>query len=94
MCIRDRTRLDTAFSRDQEQKIYVQDRILEQAEEFYAWLEEGSSIYICGDASRMAKDVDLAIHKVIERIGGKTQEEAKAYVDALKKAKRYLRDVY
>ena len=88
------TRLDTAFSRDQEQKIYVQDRILEQAEEFYAWLEEGSSIYICGDASRMAKDVDLAIHKVIERIGGKTQEEAKAYVDALKKAKRYLRDVY
>ena len=88
------TRFDTAFSRDQAEKIYVQNRIVEHAEEFYAWLEEGGFIYICGDASRMAKDVDAAIHKAVEIAGGKSAEEAKAYVEALKKAKRYLRDVY
>jgi sulfite reductase (NADPH) flavoprotein alpha-component len=88
------TRFDTAFSRDQAEKIYVQNRIVEHAEEFYAWLEEGGHIYICGDASRMAKDVDAAIHKAVEVAGGKTEDEAKAYVEALKKAKRYLRDVY
>jgi sulfite reductase (NADPH) flavoprotein alpha-component len=88
------TRFDTAFSRDQEAKVYVQNRIVEHAEEFYAWLEEGGYIYICGDASRMAKDVDTAIHKAVEIAGGKTEEEAKTYVEALKKAKRYLRDVY
>jgi len=88
------TRLDTAFSRDQAEKIYVQNRIVEHAEEFFAWLEEGGNIYICGDASRMAKDVDAAIHTVVEIAGGKTAEEAKAYVDQLKKEKRYLRDVY
>lgn len=88
------TRFDTAFSRDQVEKIYVQNRIVEHAEEFFAWLEEGGFIYICGDASRMAKDVDAAIHKAVEVAGGKTEDEAKAYVEALKKAKRYLRDVY
>ena len=88
------TKLDTAFSRDQAEKVYVQDRILENAEEFYAWLEEGGSIYICGDASRMAKDVDKAIHKAVEIAGGKSEEEAKAYVEGIKKEKRYLRDVY
>lgn len=88
------TKLDTAFSRDQKEKVYVQDRIIEHAEEFYSWLEEGGSIYICGDASRMAKDVDAAIHKVVELSAGKTEEEAKAYVESLKKEKRYLRDVY
>ena len=88
------TRFDTAFSRDQAEKIYVQNRIVEYAEEFYAWLEEGGTIYICGDASRMAKDVDAAIHKAVEIAGGKSEDEAKAYVEALKKAKRYLRDVY
>lgn len=88
------TKLDTAFSRDQEEKVYVQDRIIEQAEEFYEWLEAGASIYICGDASRMAKDVDAAIHKAVEIVGGESEDEAKAYVAALKKGKRYLRDVY
>lgn len=88
------SRLDTAFSRDQAEKVYVQDRILEQAEMFFSWLEAGGYIYICGDASRMAKDVDKAIHKVVEVAGGQSEEEARAYVDALKKAKRYLRDVY
>ncbi|ADE53374.1 sulfite reductase subunit alpha [Coraliomargarita akajimensis] len=87
-------KLDTAFSRDQAEKIYVQDRMIQQAEELYAWLEEGGCVYVCGDASRMAKDVDAALHTVVEQAGGKSAEEAKAYVDAMKKAKRYLRDVY
>lgn len=88
------TKFDTAFSRDQEEKIYVQNKMTENAEELYGWLEEGGCVYVCGDASRMAKDVDAALHQVIETAGGKTEEEAKAYVDAMKKAKRYLRDVY
>lgn len=88
------TRFDTAFSRDQAEKVYVQNRIVEHAEEFYAYLEEGGYIYICGDASRMAKDVDAAIHQAVQIAGSKTEDVAKAYVEALKKAKRYLRDVY
>ena len=88
------TRLDTAFSRDQPQKIYVQHRMLEHATEFYQWLEEGAHVYVCGDASRMAKDVDAALHAVIERAGGKTPEQAIAYIHSLKAAKRYARDVY
>ncbi|MCX6950634.1 MAG: sulfite reductase subunit alpha [Verrucomicrobia bacterium] len=88
------TKLDTAFSRDQAEKIYVQQRMLEAAAELYAWLEQGAHFYVCGDASRMAKDVDLALHQVIERAGGKTPEQAAAYVQQLKAAKRYARDVY
>ena len=88
------TRLDVAFSRDQEAKVYVQHRMLENAAELYRWLEEGAHFYVCGDASRMAKDVDAALHKIVETAGGKTPEEAAAYVEALKKAKRYKRDVY
>ena len=84
----------TAFSRDQAEKIYVQNRILENATEFYDWLENGAIFYICGDAARMAKDVDTAIHQVVEKVGGKTTEQAKEYVDALKKEKRYRKDVY
>ncbi len=85
---------DTAFSRDQDYKIYVQHRILEQAKQMYEWLENGAYFYICGDASRMAKDVDTALHEVVEREGGKSAEEAIEYIDALKKAKRYRKDVY
>ncbi len=88
------TRLDLAFSRDQAEKIYVQTRMLEHAQELYAWLEEGGGFYVCGDASRMAKDVDAALHQVIQTAGGKTAEETTAYVAALKKDKRYQRDVY
>jgi sulfite reductase (NADPH) flavoprotein alpha-component len=88
------TRLDLAFSRDQAEKIYVQHRMLESATELYAWLESGAHFYVCGDASRMAKDVDAALHQVIEKAGGKTPEQAVAYVNALKAAKRYARDVY
>jgi sulfite reductase (NADPH) flavoprotein alpha-component len=88
------TRLDTAFSRDQVEKVYVQHRMIEHATELYAWLEAGAHFYVCGDASRMAKDVDAALHTVIERAGGKTPDQAAAYVQALKTAKRYARDVY
>ena len=87
-------KLSTAFSRDQAEKIYVQHRMLEAAEELYAWLEQGAFFYICGDASRMAKDVDTALHKVVETAGGKSPEEAAAYVEELKKSKRYRKDVY
>lgn len=88
------TRLDLAFSRDQKEKIYVQHRMLENAAELWAWLEQGAHFYVCGDASRMAKDVDAALHQVVEQAGGKTPAEAAAYVQALKTAKRYQRDVY
>jgi sulfite reductase (NADPH) flavoprotein alpha-component len=88
------TRLDLAWSRDQQEKIYVQTRMLEQAAELYAWLEAGAHFYVCGDASRMAKDVDAALHTVIERAGNKTAAQAADYVQALKTAKRYQRDVY
>jgi sulfite reductase (NADPH) flavoprotein alpha-component len=88
------TRLDLAFSRDQAEKIYVQSRMLEAAAELWSWLEAGAHFYVCGDASRMAKDVDAALHSVIEKAGGKSADEAKAYVDRLKSGKRYQRDVY
>ena len=88
------TRLSTAFSRDQEEKIYVQNRMIEHADELWAWLEEGASFYVCGDAKRMAKDVDAALHRIVEEKGGKDAESAAAYVSNLKQTKRYLRDVY
>ena len=88
------TRLDTAFSRDQEQKVYVQNRMMDAASELWQWLEEGAHFYVCGDASRMAKDVDQALHQIIEKCGGKPAEDAAAYVAEMKKSKRYARDVY
>jgi sulfite reductase (NADPH) flavoprotein alpha-component len=88
------TRFDTAFSRDQAHKVYVQHRMLEQAEELYRWLEEGAHFFVCGDAARMAKDVDVALHRIVEGQGGKTVEEAAAYIERLRKEKRYKRDVY
>lgn len=87
-------RLDTAFSRDQEQKIYVQHRILEAADEVWKWLEEGAIFYVCGDASRMAVDVDQALHTVVEKAGGRTPEQAAEYIEQLRQSKRYRRDVY
>lgn len=88
------TRLDLAFSRDQTEKIYVQNRMLEAATEFWSWLEAGAHIYVCGDAKRMAKDVDATLHQIIQQVGGKTVEQAAEYVAALKTNKRYQRDVY
>ncbi len=88
------TRLDLAFSRDQAEKIYVQHRMLENAAELYAWLEAGAHFYVCGDASRMAKDVDAALHEVVASAGRKSPAEAAAYVQSLRAAQRYQRDVY
>lgn len=87
-------RLDLAFSRDQSEKIYVQDRMMENAAEFFAWLERGAYFFICGDAYRMAKDVDKALHAIIEQQGKMSAEAAEQYVTKLKKDKRYVRDVY
>ncbi len=88
------TRLDVAFSRDQQEKVYVQNRMLEKAAELYAWLEAGAHFYVCGDAGRMARDVDAALHQVFVTAGGKSPEAAAAYVQSLKTSRRYQRDVY
>ena len=88
------TRLDTAFSRDQPEKIYVQHRMLENARELWEWLETGAHVYVCGDARRMAKDVDAALHEIIQRAGGKDAAHAAEYVRRLKTERRYQRDVY
>lgn len=88
------TKLDVAFSRDQPEKVYVQHRMLERAKDLYAWLQDGAHLYVCGDASRMAHDVHEALITVIEKQGGKSRETAEAYVEDLKKSRRYQRDVY
>ncbi len=88
------TKLDVAFSRDQAEKVYVQDRMRENAKELFAWLEEGASFCVCGDATRMAHDVDKALHDVIAQEGGLSEEAAIDYVKQLKADKRYVRDVY
>ncbi len=88
------SRLDTAFSRDQPEKIYVQTRMLQAAGDLWQWLEEGAYFFVCGDAKRMAKDVDEALHEIIRTAGGLMPEAATAYVAQLKKDKRYARDVY
>ena len=88
------TRLDLAFSRDQAEKIYVQHRITENGKDLFGLLQEGGHFYICGDAKRMAQDVDKALHAIIETQGGMTPEAATHYVNRLKREKRYMRDVY
>ena len=88
------TRLDLAFSRDQAERIYVQDRMEQHGRELFGWLENGASFYVCGDASRMAKDVEAALRAVVERHGGLSSEAAVAYVRKLGADKRYVRDVY
>ena len=87
-------RLDTAFSRDQQEKVYVQDRILEHAAQLWSWIEDGASIYVCGDASRMAKDVHTALLAVMETQGGMDHDAAQGYVQTMKEQHRYHRDVY
>ena len=88
------TRLDTAFSRDQAEKVYVQHRMLHRAADLWNWLEEGGHFYVCGDAQRMAADVDRALHEVVASQGGLDAAGAKAYVANLARAGRYQRDVY
>ncbi|MGW0832748.1 molybdopterin-dependent oxidoreductase [Streptomyces prunicolor] len=87
-------RLDTAFSRDQRAKVYVQDRMREHGPELWHWLREGAHFYVCGDASRMAKDVERALRDIAVAHGGLDEGEAAAYVKQLAAAKRYVRDVY
>ncbi len=88
------TRLDTAFSRDQAEKSYVQHRMMENAADLWAWLQDGATFYVCGDASRMARDVDAALHQVAETAGVLSPEAAQELVKQMKAEKRYLRDVY
>jgi sulfite reductase (NADPH) flavoprotein alpha-component len=88
------TRLDTAFSRDQEHKIYVQNRLLENAVELWAWLEDGAHLYVCGDAERMARDVDRGLAYIVAKEGGMEPAAAKAYLARLAAEGRYQRDIY
>jgi sulfite reductase (NADPH) flavoprotein alpha-component len=88
------TRLDTAFSRDQAQKIYVQDRMREHQAELYQWLECGAYFYVCGDANQMAKSVELALLDAIAAGASSTPEQAAEYLATMKKQKRYQRDIY
>ncbi len=87
-------RFDAAWSRDQAEKVYVQDRMLEQGAELWRWLESDAAVYVCGDASRMAKDVDAALHRVVAEHGRMSEADAAAFVDRLKAEHRYQRDVY
>jgi sulfite reductase (NADPH) flavoprotein alpha-component len=89
------TRLDCAWSRDQEGKSYVQHKMLENAAEIWKWMDaEGAQFFVCGDARRMAKDVDAALRTIFQEQGGKTEEQTNEYVEKLKSDKRYKRDVY
>lgn len=88
------TRLDTAFSRDGASKTYVQHRMLEHGRELWAWLQDGAHFYVCGDAQRMAADVDRALRQIVREHGGLSSDDADAYVSDLSRAKRYQRDVY
>lgn len=88
------TRLDTAFSRDQAEKIYVQHRMIEQATDLWRWLQDGAFFYVCGDAKRMAKDVEETLLAIARKTGGLSPEGAAEYLDSLKNQKHYLRDVY
>jgi NADPH-dependent sulfite reductase flavoprotein alpha-component len=88
------THLDAAFSRDQRQKIYVQDRIREHGAKLWGWMQEGASLYVCGDASRMAKDVDETVREVVRTHGRMDEEDTELYMKQLATDKRYVRDVY
>lgn len=87
-------KITTAWSRDQAEKIYVQHKIAEHGAEIWDWLEQGAIVYVCGDAERMAPDVDRALHDLIAQHGGRTTVEAAEYVEQMRKDKRYRRDVY
>lgn len=87
-------RLDLAFSRDQAEKIYVQHRMQESGKDIWNWLQEGAYFYVCGDAHRMAKDVEHTLQRIVATQGAMNDEEAKAYVKSLRIQKRYLTDIY
>ncbi len=89
-----RLRLDTAFSRDQATKIYVQHKMLEHKKSLWEWIQQGSFLYVCGDAEEMAKDVDAALRQIASDEGGMSDEEARKFLKALRHERRYLLDVY
>ena len=88
------TRIDCAFSRDQEHKVYVQHRMQENSAEIWKWLDQGAHFFVCGDAKRMAKDVDAVLRQIVEKEGGMEGEKANEYIEKMKTEKRYKRDVY
>lgn len=88
------TKMDVAFSRDTDQKVYVQHRMLEKSKELYAWLQEGAAVYVCGDEKKMAHDVHQALITILQQEGGLTPEAAAEYLTSLQQQKRYQRDVY
>lgn len=88
------TKMDVAFSRDTDQKVYVQHRMLERSKELFRWLEDGAVVYVCGDKQHMARDVHQTLIHVIEKEGNMTSEQAEAYIAEMQKQKRYQRDVY
>ena len=88
------THLDVAFSRDQPEKIYVQQRLWQQRRRLWSWIEDGAAIYVCGDAKAMAKDVHAMLARVIASESGCDAETAEAQLDAMARERRYLRDVY
>jgi sulfite reductase (NADPH) flavoprotein alpha-component len=88
------TRMDVAFSRDTDRKIYVQHRMLEKSKDVYAWIQDGAYVYVCGDEKHMAHDVHAALTQILQQEGGMSQEEASAYLRTMMQEKRYQRDVY
>ncbi|HBC7842430.1 TPA: NADPH-dependent assimilatory sulfite reductase flavoprotein subunit, partial [Escherichia coli] len=88
------TRIDLAWSRDQKEKIYVQDKLREQGAELWRWINDGAHIYVCGDANRMAKDVEQALLEMIAEFGGMDTEAADEFLSELRVERRYQRDVY
>ncbi|WP_248925979.1 assimilatory sulfite reductase (NADPH) flavoprotein subunit [Paenibacillus hamazuiensis] len=88
------TRMDVAFSRDTEEKVYVQHRMLQHSKELFTWLQQGAAVYICGDEKRMARDVHRTLVDIIEKEGGMSREQAEEYLAAMQQNKRYQRDVY
>jgi sulfite reductase (NADPH) flavoprotein alpha-component len=89
-----RIRIDTAFSRDQAEKIYVQHRLLERKKSIWEWIQDGAILYVCGDAEQMAKDVDAALQQIAREEGQMSDEEARKFLKTLRQEKRYLLDVY
>ncbi|HUC94026.1 MAG TPA: assimilatory sulfite reductase (NADPH) flavoprotein subunit [Paenibacillus sp.] len=88
------TRMDVAFSRDTDRKVYVQHRMLEKSRELYRWLQDGACVYVCGDEKKMAHDVHAALATILEQEGGLSPEEAAEYLSSMQQHKRYQRDVY
>jgi len=86
--------MDVAFSRDTDRKVYVQHRMLEKSKELYQWLQEGASIYVCGDEKKMAHDVHQTLLTILEQEGGFSPDEAAEYLTRMQQQKRYQRDVY